>query len=250
MSFEHSLTRRAWVCMWPPCWGDPGNNYVHAVYFPILCTLELRKLLIPTPGTFSVIKSGVPPLLSTFPYASSTFPGFAQTHPLRPGLGGCRVWCWHLVSPQRAPASASVRGGLFRRPLSPSSLCPRYFCWPLLSRNLYSLGFCYTEDSPLFFEVTFYFFLASFLSSEPWTIQCSPAFYLQAVFIFKSLGPPPCHLLYRCSQSHISSLKVPPSSCPRLELRGDAFLWSFFCHLKLSMFKAKAVLLSPQGLTS
>lgn len=72
--------------------------------------------------------------------------------------------------------------------------------------------------------------------------------YLQAVFIFKSLGPPLCRLLHRGFQSHISSLKVPPSSCPRLELRGDAFLWSFFCHLKLSMLKAKAVFLSPRGI--
>lgn len=44
MGVEHSLARGAWMCMWLSFWGDPWDNYLYAVYFPILCRLELRKL--------------------------------------------------------------------------------------------------------------------------------------------------------------------------------------------------------------
>lgn len=139
------------------------------------------------PYTFRVPTNGASPLLPTVLCTWSTFPVLAQEARSR-GLDSVvtGVWVVALVLlpciSGRTSASPSVRGGLFWRPLSPSSLCPQYFCWPLLSRN--SVSPClllHWTLQILFFEVI-YFFLASFSSFEPQTIRCSPTFYPQTLF--------------------------------------------------------------------
>lgn len=186
----------------------------------------------------------------------------------------CVTWAWKLRSGLWWQVQGVLVEGLVLLPgAQVRLLCPPAWevdffkdpfllplCIPVTSIGpsfleiFYPLAFYYIELGKFFSLKSPIFCFSSFFSFEPQTIRCSPTFYPQTLFSSwkmsgekkKISGPLPVIF-------YIDSLKVLSPAWNflhaivlHIQQHGATLLWSFSCHLKLSMSKVKPVFLSPQ----